>query len=336
MKSSSGDRAHQVGAASQYIGVMGPADLLRKSLLTLAADNRVRDLIERAPVSRSVVRRYVPGAYATDVVAAVAELRTTNRWATIDFLGEDTTDPAQAESVTTAYLQLLNLLAADDLSAGGAAEVSVKLSAIGQSLEGGDAIALANARRICAAAQRLGTTVTLDMEDHTTTDQTLATLRVLRADYPWVGVAIQAYLHRSEADCRELASAGSRVRLCKGAYAEPESVAFQAMDEVDKSYIRCLRILLSGNGYPMIATHDPRLVEIATALANQAGRAADSFEFQMLYGVRPDEQRRLADRGHQMRVYIPYGEEWYGYLMRRMAERPANAMLFVRSLLSRG
>ncbi|GAA1780901.1 MAG: proline dehydrogenase family protein [Actinobacteria bacterium] len=315
---------------------MGPADLLRKSLLTLAADNRVRDLIERAPVSRSVVKRYVPGAYDSDAVAAVATLRATGRWATIDFLGEDTTDPQQAEAVTTAYLRLLDLLAADQLTARGEAEVSVKLSAIGQQLEGGDAIALANARRICEAAQRLGTTVTLDMEDHTTTDRTLTTLATLRADYPWVGVAIQAYLHRSEADCAALAGEGSRVRLCKGAYSEPEEVAFQSMDEVDKSYVRCLRILLSGKGYPMIATHDPRLVEIGTALAREAGRAPDSFEFQMLYGVRPEEQRRLADRGHRMRVYIPYGEEWYGYLMRRMAERPANAMLFVRSLISRG
>ena len=187
---------------------MGPADLLRKSLLTLAADNRVRDLIERAPVSRSVVKRYVPGAYDSDAVAAVATLRATGRWATIDFLGEDTTDPQQAEAVTTAYLRLLDLLAADQLTARGEAEVSVKLSAIGQQLEGGDAIALANARRICEAAQRLGTTVTLDMEDHTTTDRTLTTLATLRADYPWVGVAIQAYLHRSEADCAALAGEG--------------------------------------------------------------------------------------------------------------------------------
>lgn len=331
-----GDNTRRTSEVGNRLGPMGPADLLRKSLLTLAADDRVRDLIERAPVSRTVVRRYVPGAYDTDAVAAVAELRATNRWATLDFLGEDTTDPEQAEAVTAAYLRLLELLGADDLSARGEAEVSVKLSAIGQLLPGGHEIALANARRICVAAQRHGTTVTLDMEDHSTTDQTLATLQTLRADYPWVGVAIQAYLHRSEADCAALAVAGSRVRLCKGAYSEPESVAFQSMDEVNKSYIRCLRVLLSGKGYPMIATHDPRLVEIATALARQSGRPNDSFEFQMLYGVRPDEQRRLADRGHQMRVYIPYGEEWYGYLMRRMAERPANAMLFVRSLISRG
>ncbi|MFZ1579419.1 MAG: proline dehydrogenase family protein [Nostocoides sp.] len=315
---------------------MGPADLLRKSLLTLAADDHLRDLVERAPVSRTVVRRYVPGAYDSDAVGAVAQLRATNRLATIDFLGEDTSELAQASAVTTAYVRLLDLLAAENLTASGQAEVSVKLSAIGQYLPDGHDIALANARTICAAAERSGTTVTLDMEDHTTTDATLATLRELRVDYPWVGVAVQAYLHRTEADCAELASSGSRVRLCKGAYREPESVAFQAMEDVNKSYVRCLRVLMQGPGYPMVATHDPRLVDIATALARGAERDPDSFEFQMLYGVRPDEQRRLADRGHRMRVYIPYGEEWYGYLMRRMAERPANAMLFVRSLISRG
>lgn len=315
---------------------MGPSELLRKTLLTLAADTRVRDLIERAPVSRTVVRRYVPGAYDTDAVAAVAELRATDRRATIDHLGEDTTDRAQAQAVTQAYVSLIDLLAAEEHTHGGWAEVSVKLSAVGQLLpDEGAAIALENVRIICAAAERAGTTVTVDMEDHTTTDATLAAVRELRRDYPWVGVAVQAYLHRTEADCRDLAAAGSRVRLCKGAYNEPETVAFQDDDEVDKSFVRCLRILMDGAGYPMVASHDPRLIDIATALAESAGRAADSFEFQMLYGIRPEEQRRLADRGHRMRVYIPYGEEWYGYLMRRMAERPTNAMLFVRSLLSR-
>lgn len=315
---------------------MGPAELLRKSLLTLADSDRVRDIVERAPVSRSVVKRYVPGSYAADVVSAVADLGATGRVATIDYLGEYTTDSGQAQATTRAYLDLLGLLADEGLTTSGRAEISVKLTAIGQSLPAdGPAIALDNARAICAAAQAAGTTVTLDMEDHTTTDATLGALRELRADFPFVGVAIQAYLHRTEADCRDLATAGSRVRLCKGAYAEPESVAYQAADDVAKSYVRCLKVLLAGPGYPMIATHDPRLIEIATALTRHHDRTPDSFEFQMLYGVRPEEQRRIADRGNQMRVYVPYGEEWYGYLMRRMAERPANAFLFARSLISR-
>lgn len=315
---------------------MGPADVLRKSLLALAANEQIRDVVERAPVSRSVVRRYVPGVYDSDAVTAVAELAATGRLATIDHLGEDTTERADADAVAAAYVRLLDLLARDGLSQDGRGEVSVKLSAVGQALADGDRICLDNTRRICEAARNAGTTVTLDMEDHTTTDATLATLAELRADFPDVGIAIQSQLRRSEADCADLATAGSRVRLCKGAYAEPESAAYQDGGEVDRAYVRCLRILMAGEGYPMVATHDPRLVEIGTAMARQLGRTAESFEFQMLYGVRPEEQRRLADRGHRMRVYIPYGQEWYGYLMRRMAERPANAMLFVRSLLSRG
>jgi proline dehydrogenase len=147
---------------------------------------------------------------------------------------------------------------------------------------------------------------------------------------------LQAYLRRTEADCRELATSGSRVRLCKGAYAEPESVAYQSALDVDKSYVRCLNILMSGAGYPMVATHDPRLVAIAEDRARWFDRSADEYEFQMLYGVRPEEQARLAGNGQTVRVYVPYGDAWYGYLMRRLAERPANLAFFARALRSRG
>jgi proline dehydrogenase len=214
--------------------------------------------------------------------------------------------------------------------------VSVKLSAIGQALGAdGERIALEHARTICQAARNAGTTVTLDMEDHTTTDSTLGILHELRQDFPETGAVIQAYLHRTEADCRDLAYAGSRVRLCKGAYKEPESVAYQDKREVRRSYVRCLKVLMSGPGYPMVASHDPRLIEIAGFLADRFKRAPDSYEYQMLYGIRPDEQRRLAAAGHQVRVYVPYGDQWYGYLMRRLAERPANVAFFARSLVSK-
>jgi proline dehydrogenase len=173
------------------------------------------------------------------------------------------------------------------------------------------------------------------MEDHTTTDSTLRVLRTLREDHPSTGAVLQAYLFRTEEDCRQLATEGSRVRLCKGAYNEPESVAFQSKVDVDRSYVRCLRVLMQGRGYPMVATHDPRMVRVALELADRAGREKGSFEFQMLYGIRPDEQRRLAADGHTVRVYVPYGEEWYGYLMRRLAERPANLTFFLRSLVSK-
>ena len=316
---------------------MDPSDLLRGAMLQISESDLVRKAVVTAPVSRAVVARYVAGESVPDAVTVASELRTTNRLATIDYLGEDTTDAVQAATTRDTYVHLLDLLAEADLTAYGAAEVSVKLSAIGQALPAdGDAIALENARAICEAAQAAGTTVTLDMEDHTTTDRTLATLHALREDFPWVGAVLQSYLHRTEADCRDLATAGSRVRLCKGAYKEPASVAFQDGDDVDLSYVRCLKVLMAGDGYPMVASHDPRLIDIAAALAGHHGRAPDSYEFQMLLGIRMNEQKRIADRGHQMRVYVPFGEDWYGYLVRRMAERPANVQFFLRSLATNG
>jgi proline dehydrogenase len=312
------------------------SDLLRNSLLQVSKSDQIRDLIERAPVSRSVVRRFVPGATRDDVVEASAETVATGRLVTIDYLGEDTLDLEQARHTRDAYVSVLTELRDRGLTEGAQVEVSLKLSALGQALPGdGNQIALDHAREICTLAQAAGTTVTLDMEDHTRTDATLEGLRELRRDFPWVGAVLQAYLYRTEADCRDLAHAGSRVRLCKGAYKEPESVAHQAREDVDKAYVRCLKILMEGEGYPMVASHDPRLVEIAGALAAKAGRSPETFEYQMLYGIRPDEQRRIADRGDRMRVYIPYGDEWYGYLMRRMAEKPANVMFFLRGLATR-
>ncbi len=315
---------------------MQPSDLLRSTLLQLASSTTVRDTVERAPVSRGVVRRFVPGAGADDVLRATAELQATQRMVTIDYLGEDTLDVERARATRDAYRTLLGLLADQGATTDGRAEVSLKLSALGQSLPAdGTKIALEHAREVCQAAANAGTTVTLDMEDHTTTDATLEALRELRQDFPTVGAVLQAYLHRTEADCRDLAHAGSRVRLCKGAYQEPDTVAYQGAD-VDKSYVRCLKVLMAGEGYPMLATHDPRLIEIAAALAGKHGRDPRSFEYQMLYGIRPEEQQRIADRGDQMRVYVPYGDEWYGYLMRRLAEKPGNLAFFLRGLASRG
>ena len=174
------------------------------------------------------------------------------------------------------------------------------------------------------------------MEDHTTTDSTLAILRELRKDFPETGAVLQADLHRTEADCRALAYEGSRVRLCKGAYIEPEDGRLPgARSTIDKSYVRCLKVLLAGQGYPMIATHDPRMIQIASSLASRYGRRPGTYEFQMLYGIRPEEQKRLAEAGETMRVYIPYGTEWYGYLMRRLAEKPQNLPSSLRSLSPR-
>lgn len=309
--------------------------MIREILLRAADSEGLKSFSSSSALTRGVVSRYVAGETTEDAVATAALLADSGILATIDHLGEDTTSREQADQTREAYLDLLRGLAEAGLS--GVAEVSVKLSAVGQAIPvDGEAVSVENANAICEAAAAVGTTVTLDMEDHTTTDKTLATLATLRADYPGTGAVLQAYLYRTEADCRDLATAGSRVRLCKGAYREPESVAFQAKADVDRSYVRCLKILMEGDGYPMVATHDPRLVEIAEALAVRARRQKGDYEYQMLLGVRPEEQRRLVSQGEKMRVYVPYGGEWYGYMVRRMAEKPANLSLFLRSLVSAG
>ncbi len=235
--------------------------LLREPLLLLSRSNQVKRLVSSMPVSAGIVKSYVPGETTEAAVDATRGLVDDHLKATLDFLGEDTLDVEQADATVAAYVDLLKQLSAQGLSRN--AEVSVKLSAIGQALpDVGHKTALENARTICRAARNAGTTVTLDMEDHTTTDSTLSILRELRKDFPETGAVLQAYLHRTEADCRALAYEGSRVRLCKGAYNEPEEVAYQGRLDVDRSYVRCLKILMAGQGYPMIATHDPRMVEI--------------------------------------------------------------------------
>jgi proline dehydrogenase len=303
---------------------------MRQVILAASRNGTVKKVVAGAPISRSVVKRFVAGESADDAVRATRELTAQGLTVSLDHLGEDTLDAGQADATVKAYLVLLQRLGEAGLTSGGRAEVSVKLTAVGQAIDRG--LSLENARRICEAARNAGTTVTLDMEDHTTTDATLEVLRELRMDFPDTGAVLQSYLHRTEADCRDLAYAGSRVRLCKGAYKEPESVAYQSDADVDRSYVRCLKVLMAGEGYPMVASHDPRLVAIAGKLAEH--REKGTYEYQMLYGIRPVEQRRLAGAGETVRVYVPYGDEWYGYLMRRLAERPANMGFFLRALAS--
>ncbi|MGQ0839305.1 proline dehydrogenase family protein [Actinokineospora sp.] len=304
---------------------------LRSLILAAARNGAIRRVVATAPVSRDVVRRFVAGETTEDAVATTRRLVESGLTVTLDYLGEDTTDSTLAEATVRAYLELLDRLRAEGLA--DRAEVSVKLSAVGQLLD--ERLALDNASRVCRAAETAGTTVTLDMEDHTTTDSTLRILAELRRTWPWVGAVLQAYLRRTLDDVGRLAAEGSRVRLCKGAYKEPDTVAFADAGEVDRGYVRCVNALLAGDGYPMFATHDPRLVRIISERAEAHERKPGSFEFQMLYGIRPDEQLRLAQLGHTVRVYLPYGGEWYGYLMRRMAERPANTTFFLRALMSR-
>jgi len=310
--------------------------VLRRMLLAASDSDRARQLLVSAPLARSVVARYVAGDLAAEAVEVTGKLVSAGLLVTLDHLGEDTGDVRQAEAVGDEYVALLKLLAAQELTGGARAEVSVKPTAVGLGLaEHGEQTASENIARICAAAREAGTTVTVDMEDHTHVDATLRIVRTLRGDYPDLGCVIQSQLRRSADDCADLATPGSRVRLCKGAYNAPPDVAFATRAEVDRSYARCLRMLMRGSGYPMLATHDPRLIEIAGAQAHLTGRGPGDFEYQMLYGIRPAEQQRLADAGAQVRVYLPYGSDWYAYLVRRLAERPANLAFFARSLITR-
>jgi proline dehydrogenase len=310
--------------------------VLRQALLALSASQKARALILANPLTRDVVDRFVAGETAEDALGATRRLQAEGKLVSIDFLGEDTVDPEQAAAVTEEYVRLLGQLSAAGLAGQGRAEVSVKPTAVGLGLaEHGEKRALENLAKIASAARNAGTTVTVDMEDHARVEPTLRLAAELRADFPDLGCVIQSYLRRSPDDCWDLTLAGCRVRLCKGAYRAPEGVGLATRTEVDLSYARCMRILLDGPGYPMLATHDPRLIRIAGAVADRAGRAADSFEYQMLYGIRPDEQSRLAADGSQVRVYLPYGSDWYGYLVRRLAERPANLTFFLRALSSR-
>jgi proline dehydrogenase len=303
--------------------------LMRTAMLRAARSPRLRTTAERSVVVRPVVTQFVAGTTQSDALTAATELADSGLFVTLDYLGEDSTSREQGEANVAAYVSLFAAL--DEAGLASRAEASLKLSAIGQALPGdGEAIATDAAHRICEAAAAVGTTITLDMEDHTTTDSTLRTLATLRREHAWVGVALQAQLKRTVGDCRDLATPNSRIRLCKGAYAAPTDVAYRGHD-VDESYRRCLDILLNGDGYPMIATHDPKMIDYARTAIQARQRTADTYEYQMLYGVRRNEQRKLAATGRRMRVYLPYGQQWYGYFMRRLAERPANLRFFFRA-----
>lgn len=313
--------------------------VVRPAIMAAGRRDGLRRAAERLPLTRDVVHRFVPGETVPEVLDSVARLRDSNRLVSIDYLGEDVTDVDAASANVEAYLRLLDGLARRGETRPGVPplEVSVKLSALGQALaRDGEKIALENAHTICERAQRAGIWVTVDAEDHTTTDSTLSIVRDLRTEFGWLGTALQAYLKRTQADCEEFTASGARIRLCKGAYHEPASVAYRDRDDVTDSYLRCLRVLMAGDGYPMVASHDPAVIAAVPALVRENNRGRDDFEYQMLYGIRDAEQRRLADAGDHVRVYVPFGTQWYGYFLRRLAERPANLAFFVRALAERG
>ncbi|HEX5254772.1 MAG TPA: proline dehydrogenase family protein [Mycobacterium sp.] len=314
------------------------ATTLRPVIMAASRREGLCRTAERLSVTRKVVHRFVPGETIGSVLNSVAVLRDSGRLVSIDYLGEDVANADEADAAVRIYLDLIDTLGGLGAAPGVVRplEVSVKLSALGQSLErDGHKIARENAWSICAAAQRAGVWVTVDGENHTTTDSTLRIVRDLRTEFPWLGLVLQAYLRRTLDDCEEFAAAGARVRLCKGAYDEPASLAYRGPTEVNDSYLACLRVLMAGSGYPMVASHDPEIISAVPEMASESGRRSGEFEYQMLYGIRDDEQRHLAAGGNQLRVYVPFGTQWYGYFMRRLAERPANLTFFLRALAQR-
>jgi len=309
---------------------------MRSALLTLSHRRSLGRLATRVPITRPMVRRFVAGQTLDEVLPAIERLRDQGMRTTVDVLGESVTRAEDARGAAGRYLETLDALAARGIDR----NVSLKPSQMGLGID--PRLARENIGAVVARAVETGAFVRIDMEDHTTTDATLALWREVRpigaTEVPVdgegadVGVVIQSALRRSAADVEAIIAAGGRVRLCKGAYKEPAGVAFQDKAEVDASYEALMLRLLRAGRYPAIATHDVRLIRRAIEVATAEGIGRDSFEFQMLYGVRRDLQDQLVGAGWRVRVYVPFGDKWYPYFMRRLAERPANVSFLIRNL----
>jgi proline dehydrogenase len=298
-----------------------PERAMRSAILSLSRRPRLGRLATRLALTRSMVQRFVAGETLAEALDALSRLQAAGRLTTVDVLGE-----AAATAAADRYLELLDALAGRGLDG----NVSLKLSQMGLDLS--PELCRANVARIFEAAAATGAFVRIDMEDHARTDATLAIWRELRAINPASGVVVQAALRRSADDVTGLIAERAPVRLCKGAYREPAAVAFPTKPEVDESYLTLLVRLLREGASPALATHDPRMIRAATDLVEREGLGRDQFEFQMLFGIRRDLQQQLVEAGYRVRIYVPYGREWYPYFMRRLAERPANVMFLLRSV----
>ena len=309
------------------------ASPLRRFLIELSKNAQMQDIIVGIPASREMARRFVAGETLDDAIAAIRSTNANRMLATLDFLGEHVDTEAEASVNADEYLRALQAIA----RAGVNSNVSIKLTAMGLAID--DDFCYRNVRRIVQQSADLGNFVRIDMEDTPVTDRTLAIYRRLRADYANCGVVIQAYLYRSESDIRSLMDQGrAHLRLCKGAYDEPPEVAYQEKKDVDGNMVRLIQLMLDNldaftGTYPAVASHDHRVINWVKAYAFHHQIPTERFEFQMLYGIRRDLQQTLADQGYKMRVYIPYGTRWYPYFMRRLAERPANLVFFLRALV---
>lgn len=296
-----------------------------RAVLAATHNPLTRRIFTGTPPGRALAHRFVAGDTLDQAVRAAIEIAGRQMSISLDLLGEEVTDAGTAEAALQGYLECLDRIGAEGLPA----NISVKLTQLGLSVDfdlARDALS-----RLAGSASELGLTVTVDMEDSRFTQATLDLYAEAQAEHGNLGVCLQAALRRTPDDLARIGGLGGHIRLCKGAYVEPQEAAFQTKDEVDAAFLRLLEPLMRNEAVrPAIATHDDRMLERAVHLA--AGRSAP-FEFQMLYGVREERQRRLVEAGHDLRVYVPYGSEWYAYLTRRLAERPANMMFFVRALI---
>lgn len=304
-------------------------------LLYLSAATWAREIVSSLPLAQKVALRFVAGETVDDAIDAAQTLNNQGLSATMDFLGESVTSPADAAAARNEILRLLDRIHETGVNA----NVSVKLSQLGLKID--PELAHDNVRQIMERARQHDNKIRIDMEESAVTDATLAIYRRLRDDDGFghrVGIVIQAYLHRSEEDIRQLVAEGAWVRLCKGAYAEPHTVAFSQKTDTDANFIKLTKMMVNQEAYQRgvylgVATHDEAMIEATTAHVRAENFPADALEFQMLYGIRRDLQESLAKSGYRVRVYIPYGTAWYPYFMRRLAERPANLWFFISNLL---
>ncbi|MDP8927713.1 MAG: proline dehydrogenase family protein [Actinomycetota bacterium] len=304
--------------------------MLRRALIAGSNSRLLQRTASRLPWTRAVAMRFVAGETLDDAVAVARRLNSRGASVSLDALGEAVLEPRIAHAAAETYRETLTRMAA----AGIEGSISVKLTQLGLDID--PRLCRDLVADVCAAAAALGSDVTLDMEDSSHTPATVDLVLALRGlGHGNVGCAVQSYLYRTPDDVAKLTAAGASLRLCKGAYAEPPEVAYQKKAEVDAAYARLTQTLLRGGVYPRIATHDKRLVRHAKNLARRYGREPREFEFQMLYGVGEALQRELVADGYRLRVYVPFGSEWYRYFMRRLAERPANLAFFVRAVAGR-
>jgi proline dehydrogenase len=306
--------------------------MFRSLFLYLSESAWARRVLMALPFAPRVVRRFVAGETLDDAIRVIRALNDKGILASLDHLGENVHTEADAARATQDYLGLLDRIAATGVNA----NVSVKLTQLGLDL--GQDLCVDNMRRILQCAQVHGNFVRIDMESSAYTERTLHVFRTLRQEFGFknVGVVIQAYLYRSEQDVRDLADDGANIRLCKGAYKEPASLAFPLKADVDKNYVRLMQIYLdeparAKGAHVALATHDEKMIQASKESAASRNLPNDQIEFQMLYGIRPEAQQQLATAGYRMRVYVPYGSEWYPYFMRRLAERPANVWFLMRN-----